>query len=51
MKFYLWYQDDQVGKELLKCQPEWFLGSSKIINSEQLEILGVRFRLKNLYKM
>ena len=32
-----------VGKELLKCPPEWVLGSSKIINSEQLEILGTIF--------
>ena len=32
-----------VGKELLKCQSEWVLGSSKIINSEQLEILGTIF--------
>ena len=29
-----------VGKEILKCQTEWLLGSSKIINSEHFKILG-----------
>ena len=32
-----------VGKKLFKCEPEWFLGSSKIINDDHLEILGTIF--------
>jgi hypothetical protein len=38
-----------IGKNILKCEPEWFLGTLKISKEQQIEILGTTFTCKYNY--